>query len=189
MGARTAPRSAALSFPSYTQTRRVLELGAGSGSWTRAILAYVSEGEVHAVDFQDIRQWINPSEYEGRLICYQVNDFDLTALPDAYFDIFFSFGVLCHHTVEQIRAVLKAALPKMRRGGIGVHEYAETNKFYRSGRIMAFPDLMTAEPEKSWWPPNSLEAMAATAEAAGWTVIEADMELFERDGMALLKAC
>ena len=27
------------------------------------------------------------------LICYQVSDFDLTSLPDQYFDIFFSFGV------------------------------------------------------------------------------------------------
>ena len=110
------------------------------------------------------------------------------SLPDQYFDIFFSFGVLCHHTAEQIGAVLEAARPKMRRGGVGVHEYAETNKFYRSGRIMAFPDLMTAEPDKSWWPSNNAEAMAATAENAGWTVIQADMDLFERDGMVLLKA-
>ncbi len=71
---------------------------------------------------------------------------------------------------------------------VAVHEYAETKKFYRSGRIMTFPDLMTAEPDKSCWPPNSVEAMAAPAEAADWTVIEADMDLFERDGMALLKA-
>ena len=53
---------------------------------------------------------------------------------------------------------------------------------------MAFPDLMTAEPDKSWWPSNNAEAMAATAEATGWTVIQADIDLFERDGMVLLKA-
>ena len=43
---------------------------------------------------------VSPSEYGGRLVCYQVSDSDLASLPNQYFAIFFSFGVLCHHTAE-----------------------------------------------------------------------------------------
>ena len=51
-------------FPFLRPDSRVLELGPGAGSWT-SDFSFVSEGEVHAVDFQDIREWINPSEYGG----------------------------------------------------------------------------------------------------------------------------
>ena len=37
---------------------KVLELGPGRGSWSRAILTHVSNGELHTVDFQDVSQWL-----------------------------------------------------------------------------------------------------------------------------------
>jgi cyclopropane fatty-acyl-phospholipid synthase-like methyltransferase len=164
----------------------VLELGPGKGSWTRAILAHIPDGELHTVDFQDVTKWINASSYGARLVCHLVDDFSLAAVPDGYFDVCFSFGVLCHHAIEQIRQILDASRSKMARGGIAVHQYAETHKFYRSGRGVDFPGL--ASLPDSWWPPNTVEAMTATAEDAGWTVIEGDMRLFDRDGIILLKA-
>jgi hypothetical protein len=55
--------------PLLTKSSRVLELGPGAGSWTRALLSVVSEGEVHTGDFQDVRQWLHPELYNGRLLC------------------------------------------------------------------------------------------------------------------------
>jgi hypothetical protein len=76
----------------------------------------------------------------------------------------------------------------MKRGGVSVHEYGDWNKFYLSGRMVAFADLNDKPDTESWWPSNSPEAMRAVAEATGWPVIRADMGLFVRDGMILLKA-
>jgi cyclopropane fatty-acyl-phospholipid synthase-like methyltransferase len=175
-------------FPFLRPDARVLELGPGRGSWTRAILEYVTEGVVHAVDFQDVRQWLRPEEYGGRLICHKVDGFLLDCVPDEFFDVCWSFGVLCHHTVEQIGEVLTTTRRKMRTGGVAIHQYAELNKFYSSGRVAAMPELGNADPATSWWPANSCDAMMAISEAAGWRVVEGDMDVFARDGMILLKA-
>jgi hypothetical protein len=77
----------------------------------------------------------------------------------------------------------------MRPGAVAVHQYGEWNKLYASGRMVAFPDLPTRESdEDSWWPFNTRDAMRATAEAAGWTVLWDDLDLFARDGVCVLKA-
>lgn len=166
----------------------VLEVGPGRGSWTRALLAHLPEGRVETVDFQDVTEWLVPQRYGGRLVCHQATDLSLDCVADGAFDVFFSFGVLCHHTIEQIGQILTAARAKVRRGGVGIHEYGDWHKMFRSGRMAHFPDLVATSDEESWWPSNSAAAMAACAEAAGWLVIEADLGLFERDGMILLKA-
>jgi hypothetical protein len=54
-------------LPYIAPDSKVLELGPGSGSWTRAILKHVPRGEVHTVDFQDVRGWIHPEPGSGRL--------------------------------------------------------------------------------------------------------------------------
>lgn len=67
--------------------------------------------------------------------------------------------------------------------------YAEWNKLYRSGRPLQVSDLIqkpTTDAE-SWWPSNSKEATARTAEKCGWRVIFDDLDLFERDGLVVLK--
>src|SRR6516162_194076 len=71
---------------------KVLELGPGSGSWTRAILKYVPRGEVHTVDFQDVRRWIQPKPGSGRLVCHQVWDNSFPGVPADAFDFLWSFG-------------------------------------------------------------------------------------------------
>jgi spermidine synthase len=69
-------------LPYLRPDARVLELGPGRGSWTRALLRYLPRGELRTVDFQDVTQWIKPEQYGGRLICYRVKDFQLDVIPD-----------------------------------------------------------------------------------------------------------
>jgi hypothetical protein len=132
---------------------------------------------------------LRPAEHSGRLICHRISDFSLSVLEDNAFDFCWSFGVLCHHTIEQIELVLATLLPKMKVGGVAVHQYAEWNKLYRSGRPLQVADLISKPTTdiESWWPSNSKGAMASAAQRAGWEVIFDDLDLFERGGLVVLK--
>lgn len=65
---------------------KVLELGPGRGSWSRAILRHIPNGELHTVDFQDVSPWLHPDLSAGRLVCHRVQDNTFAGLPDRYFD-------------------------------------------------------------------------------------------------------
>lgn len=175
-------------FPYLWPNSVVLEMGPGKGSWTRAILQHIPEGRLETIDFVDVRPWLKPEEYGGRLVCHQAEDFSFSCVGDGAFDFFFSFGVLCHHTIEQIQEVLTSTLPKMKRGGVAVHHYGDWEKFLESGRMVHFPSLNDQPDTESWWPSNNAASMAAAAEAAGWRVINPDINLFKRDGLIVLKA-
>lgn len=99
-------------LPYIQPNSAILELGPGKGSWSRAILKYIHQGELHTVDFQDVTGWLNPQKYNGRLICHQVKDNSFSSLKDNYFDFFVSFGVLCHNNAEQIREILQNSLQR-----------------------------------------------------------------------------
>ena len=177
-------------FPFLRPDSVVLELGPGRGSWTRAILEHVPAGRVETVDFVDVGRWLKPDLYGGRLICHHTSDFSLSCVKDESFDFFWSFGVLWHHTIEQIYEILSFARPKMKRGGVAVHQYGDWNKSYQSGRMVHFPNFndLDDSDDKCWCPSNSARAMAETAKAAGWKVIVPDLNLLRRDGVILLKA-
>jgi Methyltransferase domain len=176
-------------LPFLRPDSRVLELGPGRGSWTRALLAHVPEGEVHAVDLLDVSEWLDPADYGGRLTLHHVEGLGLEVVPDDYFDLFFSFGVLCHHGTEQIGKILAAARPKVRPGAVAVHQYGDWRKIYASNRLHPFNEIVNAQSDDdSWWPFNTRDAMRAVAEAAGWHVLWDDLDLFERDGVCVLKA-
>jgi len=179
-------RRAALPF--IRPDSHVLELGPGKGSWTRAILEFVDTGTVETVDFANVSEWLKPEESSGKLICHQVEDFSFSCIGDESVDFFWSFGVLCHHTIEQIVGILSNSKAKMKRGGVAVHEYADWNKFFTSGRMALYPDFNKSADEDHWWPSNHAEAMANAAEKAGWHVLAPDMNLCDRDGIILLKA-
>ena len=182
---RDAFRKAVLPF--LRPDSKVLELGPGTGSWTRAILKYIPHGRLTALDFIDLRNSLRPDDFDGRLIFHQVTDFSFSSVRDGEFDFLWSFGVLCHHTHSQIGEILTASLPKLKMGGIAVHQYAEWNKLYRSGRWKQFEACVQLPDAESWWPFNTRTAMAATARQAGWDVIVEDLDLFERDGVIMLK--
>src|SRR5215510_5008706 len=93
-------------LPYIKSDSQALEIGPGRGSWTRAVLKFIPNGEITTVDFQDVSQWLRPEKYNGRLICIQVTDNSFRAVQNNYFDFIFSIGVLCHHNRADIKEVL-----------------------------------------------------------------------------------
>jgi hypothetical protein len=143
---------------------------------------------VHAVDYLDVTPWLQPERYGGRLVCHRSSDNSFDAVPDAAFDFFFSFGVLCHNNGQHVAEILAHSRPKMKPGGMAVHQYGEWSKldaegWERSGIPTAFKGLADDE---IWWPRNSAAAMTRLAERAGWTVVTSDLRLLRRDGIILL---
>ena len=177
-------------LPYLRADSQVLELGPGSGSWTRPILMHVPRGEVHVVDLHDVRGWIRASAGGGRLVCHQVRDNSFAAVPDATFDFFWSFGVLCHNNAEHIREILRNALPKMRPGGVAAHEISDWDKLDQLGwgwrwgvpaRFRELPD------DAIWWPRNSAAQMCRMAVEEGWQVLERDLGILRRDTLCVLR--
>ena len=175
--------------PHLRPNARVLELGPGKGSWSRAILQHIPEGELHTVDFQDVTQWLKPENYSGRLICHRVLDNRFDGLPDGYFDVFWSFGVLCHNEASSILHILTRARDKMKPGAVSVHQYGNWEKleafgWSRGGVPQEFRSKNDAE---IWWPRNDQRLMSRLATEAGWQVLSADLNLLERDSLILLR--
>lgn len=180
--------------PHLTDTSAVMELGPGRGSWTRALLASVPRGRVEVLDFHDVAQWLRPERHGGRLVCHRIADNSFDAVDDGSFDLFFSFGVLCHNTTPDIAEIMRNALPKMRPGAVAVHHYGDWSKLdalgwdeERYGVPAAYREL-DDEHEWNFWPRNDPETMARVCTEAGWVVEEADLGLFERDSVIRLRA-
>jgi hypothetical protein len=180
--------------PHLEQTSTVLELGPGRGSWTRALLDSVPRGRVYTVDYHDVAQWIDGDDYDGRLVCHQVEDNSFSILPDGAFDFFFSFGALCHNTTAAIGEVMRNSLPKMRPGAVAVHQYGDWQKLLRLGwdddrhGVHAWNQQLPDEHEWNHWPRNDPDKMAAVCSEAGWIVEEADLGFFRRDSVVQLRA-
>jgi phospholipid N-methyltransferase len=167
----------------------VLELGPGRGSWSRAILSLITKGELHTVDYVDVSQWLEPSKYTDRLVCHRVVDNSFSELSDEFFDVFWSFGVLCHNNIENIEAILANARPKMKPGGIAIHQYGDWNKLdqygWEKGRV---PKAFREKPDADiWWPRNDQEKMSGAAINAGWEIETPDIGLLARDSMMILR--
>lgn len=167
----------------------VLELGPGKGSWTKALLKHLHLGKLHVVDFQDVKPWLKPEQYQGRLVCHQVQDNSFSCIEDNSIDFFWSFGVLCHNNVEQIKSILSNSLPKMKEGAFAVHEYADWEKLdnygWEKGKIpLSFKQLPDSE---IWWPRNDRETMCKIAREAGWNVVCPDLGLVKRDSIIVLQ--
>jgi phospholipid N-methyltransferase len=176
-------------IPYMNPDSMVLELGPGRGSWSKAILKYLSSGKLQTVDFQDVSQWLKPEKYQGKLICHQVTDNSLSCIADNSIDFFWSFGVLCHNNVERIEEILKNALSKMKVGGFAVHEYADWKKLdnygWERGKIpVSFQKLPDNE---IWWPRNDRETMCQIATKSGWKVVNPDLGLVKRDSIIVLQ--
>ncbi len=176
--------------PFIAPNSRVLELGPGGGSWTRAILSLVPNGEVHTVDIHDVTRFMDPSDWQGRLHCHRIEKNDYRFLADDYFDFFFSFGVLCHLARDERLEILTQALPKVRRGAHSIHEYGDWKKLDAIGwgNATSIPEDLKQVPENdSWWPHNDADEMAQEACDAGWLVVTPDLGFFKRDGVIVLR--
>jgi hypothetical protein len=168
---------------------KVLELGPGKGSWSRAILSQIPQGELHTVDFQDVSQWLDPPAFGGRLVCHHVHDNTFSGLPENYFDFFWSFGVLCHNEERAIHEILLCARRTMKRGALSVHQYGDWNKLDRFGWGRGgVPETFKTQPDQEiWWPRNDQALMANLAAKTGWEVVSPDLDLLERDSIILLR--
>lgn len=172
----------------------VMELGPGRGSWTHALLTYVPRGQVHTVDFVEVSEWLRAEDHGGRLVNHRVQDDSFDSLPDDAFDFFFSFGVLCHNTTRAIGEIMGNALPKMRPGGIAIHQYGDWDKLQQLGwgdarhGVPAEYRELPDEHERNLWPRNDPKTMVAVCREAGWVVEEPDLGLFRRDSVIRLRA-
>jgi hypothetical protein len=176
--------------PYLERDSRVLELGPGKGAWSRAILGCLPRGELHTVDFQDTTQWLQPEKHHGRLVCHTVEkNADFSFLSDNYFDVAWSFGVLCHNNASNIGEILAHSLPKIKPGGHAIHQYADWEKLERYGWEQGGvpPEFRTKPDDEVWWPRNKQETMTQLARSAGWLVITADLGLVRRDSIIVLR--
>lgn len=180
--------------PHLQDSSVVMELGPGYGSWTRALLKHVPRGQVHALDYVDAEQWLHPERYDGRLVFHRTHDNSFSSVADGSFDVFFSFGVLCHNTTTHIGEIMANALPKMRPGAVAIHQYGDWQKLHRLGwdddrhGVPPFNRDLDDEHEWNFWPRNDQETMARVCREAGWTVERPDLGLFDRDSVILLRA-
>jgi SAM-dependent methyltransferase len=175
--------------PNLRPDSRVMELGPGRGSWSRAILELLPHGQLHVFDFQDAAQWLEPGRYEGRLTCHRVADNSFREAPASFFDFFWSFGVLCHCNVSLIAEILANSLSRMKPGGLAAHQFADWEKldgygWERGGIPLEFKSLPDDE---MWWPRNDGQTMIRLAADAGWEVLDPDLGLLGRDGLILLR--
>lgn len=176
-------------LPYLRPDSRVLELGPGKGSWSRAILKFVPQGELHTIDFQDVSDWLNPESFSGRLTCHQVHDNTFAELPDDYFDFFWSFGVLCHNEGHSILNILQHARRTLKHGARCVHQYGDWEKLDRYGwdKGGVPQEFRSQRDQDIWWPRNSQGVMTKIATEAGWQVEQADLNLLRRDSIILLR--
>lgn len=176
-------------LPYLKPDSKVLELGPGKGSWSRALLKYLPEGELHTVDFQDVHQWLEPEKYGGRLTCHLVEDNLFNCVRDNYFDFFWSFGVLCHNNTSHIQEILTHSFSKMKPGGIAIHQYGDWNKLddygWQNGGVPI--EFQDKPDDEIWWPRNNRATMASIAQKVGWSVITADLGLIKRDSMIVMR--
>jgi SAM-dependent methyltransferase len=176
-------------LPFLNDNSKVLELGPGKGSWTRAILKYIPAGELHTIDFHDLDRFLKPELYDGRLKTIQVTGNNYDAVPDDFFDFFWSFGVLCHNNRDSITEILTASLPKLKHGRVAVHQYGDWEKLEAFGWTRGgIPnDFHDKSDDEIWWPRNNKEQMSQIARHCGWDVVNADLGLVGRDSIILLK--
>jgi SAM-dependent methyltransferase len=172
-----------------SESSKILELGSGKGAWTKAILKYIPDGELTSLDFQDVSKWLPIENFNGRLKCIKVENNNYDFLPDEYFDFFWSFGVLCHNNIESIEEILKNSIPKIKIGGIAIHQYGDWEKldqfgWEKGGIPSSFKNL---HDDDIWWPRNSSKIMSEISIRCGWKVVNSDLNLIKRDSIIVLK--
>lgn len=115
--------------PLLSPNFRVLELGPGRGSWTRALVSVITRGEIHTIDLQDIRPWVKDiiANFPDRFFIHQVatRESKYDFLQDNYFDAFFTFGVFCHMNLDEIEDFLQQLRGKLRKESICIAQYSD----------------------------------------------------------------
>jgi SAM-dependent methyltransferase len=119
--------------PYVNTDSRVLEVGAGRGAWTKAILQ-LNPAEVwclEAASADTTRFW----DYVGRRqnVSYnQVSDFSCGTVPDNYFNYFFTFGCFCHLPNEAVEQYMRSIHKKLKSGAHGFMMVGDFDKYNRA---------------------------------------------------------
>lgn len=118
--------------PYLSPADKVLELGPGKGSWTRALFSVVTTGEIHTVDLQDIRPWVQDiiENHPHRFFVHQadIGEDNYDFLADGYFDFFFAFGVFCHINLDDLSFFLRVLRKKLKPDATCVAHYSDWEK-------------------------------------------------------------
>ena len=107
-----------------------LEIGAGRGAWTRALLPAKEVWALDALTPEYNRFW----EYIGdapHVKYIQVEDFSCSDLPDDHFDYLFSYGCFCHISFAGIEEYAKNLFPKLKSGSNCFWLVADYEKYNR----------------------------------------------------------
>lgn len=107
----------------------VLEIGAGGGAWSKAILSLRPKSLtcLDALSAEYNLFW-NRIGQRPNVRYIQVQDFLLNELPEASFDFVFSFGTFCHISPLMFYEYFKNLAPKLRKGAQGFILYADFDK-------------------------------------------------------------
>ena len=116
--------------PYITAETRAVEIGPGSGAWTKTMLG---AKEVWALDAlsAEYNRFFEYLKNPPNVRYIQVTDFECRDLPDGYFDHLFSFGCLCHVSFEGISEYARNLFPKLKSGAHGFWLVADKEKYAR----------------------------------------------------------
>jgi hypothetical protein len=107
-----------------------LEIGAGRGAWTKALLPAKEVWALDALPAAQTRFY----DYVGdrsHVRYIQVEDFSCSMLPDDYFNYMFSFGCLCHVSFSGIEEYAQNLFSKLKSGSNCFWMVADYDKFNR----------------------------------------------------------
>jgi hypothetical protein len=139
--------------PYITPETVALEIGPGRGAWTKALLG---AKEVWALDalsaeHNGIHDYLG---HPKNLHYFQVEDFSCSMLPDDHFDYMFSFGCLCHVSLDGITAYATNLRAKLKPGAHCFWMVGDSEKFNASHRNAdpagIWENLIPNRPRYAW---------------------------------------
>lgn len=177
----------------------VLEIGPGSGAWTKAILTLKPKSLVclDALSAQHNRFW-DYIGYRNNVTYIQIKDFLLNELKDDSIDFVFSFGTFCHISSLMCYEYFKHLFKKLRKGAkifIMYADFDKRNSFAHkynlpNHRIENIDELSFFQYQKetgnfmpawSTWYHLGIERAQAMFQELGYDVIANDINVNERD--------
>lgn len=114
-------------FPYFSPEAVILELGPGSGRWSRHLAARLTSGVLHLVDNSPwkvdfLREYFGP---DGRVQVHLNDGFALTEFADESVDLVCSYGTFIYFQLGQIYRYAQEFLRVLRPGGHVVLDFID----------------------------------------------------------------
>lgn len=125
--------------PYINEDTVALEIGAGRGAWTKALLPAKEIWTLDAVSasYSNFYSYIPNLE---KIKYLQIEDFNCEELPNNYFDYVFSFGTFCHVWFDGIQEYAINLRPKLKNGANCfwmISDYEKYNEAVNKIRILS----------------------------------------------------